>query len=158
MMQLEIDSDMSVSMINKILLPEYLSMENIGFIVPLRTLIDNQLYVEVKSKWVSKKYSHITLLVSTIGESLESIDLSIIEQSLLRFKELGFKIGFYKYNYETRNKKVRLINPSIILIDAIESENQDNHLEQTINLAKVFSSSVALLNANKIKKSILEII
>jgi len=155
MLELELDSELTIQMFDKAMLPEYKDYKKTLILVAPDTLLDNKLYQHVKELYKPNLFRRFGFVID-VSKGRSELDRDDLKSSLANWRELGFDINIKRYSYLIDNDLVLDIEPKITVVDVSFFAENEQQLKNTIEFAKVFSEDVALINSENLTHFTLE--
>ena len=155
MLELGIDSELTIQMFEKAMLPEYEEHKKTLILVASDTLLDNKLYQHAKEQYKPNLYKRFGFVID-VSKGKKEIDRDELRSSLANWRDLGFEINIKRYSYLIDNNLVLDIEPNITVVDTSFFAGNEQQLENTVKFAKVFSKDVALINSESLTHYTLE--
>lgn len=149
-LELDIDSELTIQMFDKAMLPEYQAYKMTLIPVLLDTLLDNKLYQYVRNGYKPNIYKRFGFLID-VSKSMKDFDVEELKSSLFNWKDMGFEISIQGYSYLVDNALVLDIAPKRTVIEIDNINMNGIQTENTIKFAMVFSEDVAIVNSEMLK-------
>jgi hypothetical protein len=150
MLELDIDSELTIQMFDKAMLPEYEAYKMTLIPVSLDTLLDNKLYQYVRNGYKPNIYKRFGFLID-VSKSTKDFDVEELKSSLFNWKDMGFEISIQGYSYLVNNALVLDIAPRRTVVEIDNINMNGIQTENTIKFAMVFSEDVAIVNSEMLK-------
>jgi len=155
MLELGLDSELTIQMFDKAMLPEYEEHKKTLILVAPDTLFDNKLYQYAKELYKPNLYKRFGFVID-VSKGRKELDRDELRSSLKNWRDLGFEINIKRYSYLVDNELVLDIEPNITIVDTAFFDGSEQQLENTIGFAKVFSEDVALIDSENLTHFALE--